>query len=207
MYIDLYCKPTDSHNYLLYTCSSAHPHHCKKSIPHSQCLWIRRICGNLAHFDKHTLDFSSKFNDRIYPSQLVEESYIKARRIYRNNLLECTNHTEKTKSSKDNNILVTAFHLMTTVPQIILSNWNLLGKSYNTCFLHQKHDIEVYSRPQNLRDILVQVSTTTEPKQKYRIATSGPRAQMLIYPGPQLDQKSKTQHHITDLFKPQKMSK
>ena len=36
---DLYNKPTDSHNYLLY--SSAHPRKCKDSIPYNQYLRIR----------------------------------------------------------------------------------------------------------------------------------------------------------------------
>ena len=42
IYRDLYYKPTDSHSYQLY--SSAHPHHCKKSIPYtvySQFLQIK----------------------------------------------------------------------------------------------------------------------------------------------------------------------
>ena len=43
---DLYTKPTDSHNYLWY--SSAHPRHCKDSIPYSPFLRIRRICISAA---------------------------------------------------------------------------------------------------------------------------------------------------------------
>ena len=46
---DLYCKPTDSHNYLLY--SSAHPQKCKDSIPYGQFLRVRRICTKLEDFD------------------------------------------------------------------------------------------------------------------------------------------------------------
>ena len=41
METDLYCKTTDSHNYLLY--NSAHPSKCKKGIPYCQFLRIRRI--------------------------------------------------------------------------------------------------------------------------------------------------------------------
>ena len=37
----LYCKPTDSHNYLLY--SSEHPRHLLKGIPYSLFLRVRRI--------------------------------------------------------------------------------------------------------------------------------------------------------------------
>ena len=40
---DLYCKPTDKHQYLLH--SSSHPYHTKKSIPYSLALRLRRICS------------------------------------------------------------------------------------------------------------------------------------------------------------------
>ena len=39
----LYCKPTDTRNYLLY--SSEHPRHVLKGIPYSQFLRVRRIWG------------------------------------------------------------------------------------------------------------------------------------------------------------------
>ena len=56
---DLYCKPTDAHNYLLYT--SAHPKKCKDSIPYSQFLRIRRICSQIADYDKHIIEFCQHF--------------------------------------------------------------------------------------------------------------------------------------------------
>ena len=46
---DLYCKPTDEHQYLLH--SSGHPHHTKKSIPYSLALRLRRICSKDEFFD------------------------------------------------------------------------------------------------------------------------------------------------------------
>jgi hypothetical protein len=53
LHTDLFCKPTDSHNYLLY--SSAHPRKCKDSIPFGQFLRIRRICSDLDNFDRHVI--------------------------------------------------------------------------------------------------------------------------------------------------------
>ena len=45
---DLYTKPTDKHQHLLY--SSCHPLHTKKAIPFSLALRLRRICSTDATF-------------------------------------------------------------------------------------------------------------------------------------------------------------
>ena len=51
---DLFVKPTDSHQYL--QSSSCHPFHCKKSIPYSQALRLKRICSETNSFDKRCND-------------------------------------------------------------------------------------------------------------------------------------------------------
>ena len=43
IYADLYTKPTEKHQRLLY--SSCHPMHTKKAIPFSRALRLRRICS------------------------------------------------------------------------------------------------------------------------------------------------------------------
>ena len=50
-YTDLYCKPTDAHNYLLY--NSCHPKHLTRSLPYSQLLRIRRICQKIEDYDRN----------------------------------------------------------------------------------------------------------------------------------------------------------
>ena len=55
----LYCKPTDSHNYLLY--SSEHPRHILNGIPYSQMLRVRRICTKMEDFLANALMLSSHF--------------------------------------------------------------------------------------------------------------------------------------------------
>ena len=82
---DLYCKPTDSHNYLLY--NSAHPKRCKESIPYSQFLRIKRICSKTTDYDRHIVNLSGHFLRRGYPIQLLEEAAITARRLNRDTLL------------------------------------------------------------------------------------------------------------------------
>jgi hypothetical protein len=50
---DLYSKPTDTFDYLLY--NSSHPQTCKDSIPYSQFLRVRRICTNMNDFEEHII--------------------------------------------------------------------------------------------------------------------------------------------------------
>ena len=82
---DLYTKPTDAHDYLLY--SSAHPQKCKDSIPYSQFLRIKRICSNPIHFDKNVLLMSKHFQRRGYASELLEEAALNVRKLDRKTLL------------------------------------------------------------------------------------------------------------------------
>ena len=49
LFTDLYTKPTDKHQHLLY--SSCHPLHTKKAIPFSLALRLRRICSTDATFN------------------------------------------------------------------------------------------------------------------------------------------------------------
>ena len=85
LYTDLYCKPTDSHNYLQY--NSAHPGHCAKGLPYSQFLRTRRICKHIADFDRNALMLAHHFTRRGYPDELIEQALIAARRSDRTKLL------------------------------------------------------------------------------------------------------------------------
>ena len=67
---DLYTKPTDAHNYLLY--SSDHPRSCKSSISYSQFLRIRRIYSDIQDFDRHAISFGQDFYKWGYPPHIVE---------------------------------------------------------------------------------------------------------------------------------------
>ena len=59
---DLYCKSTNSQNYLMNT--SSHPLACKNSIPYSQFLRVKTICTNLEELDKHTIELGTHFKQR-----------------------------------------------------------------------------------------------------------------------------------------------
>ena len=116
---DLYCKPTDSHNYLQYT--SAHPKRCRDSIPYSQFLRIRRICSNLKDFDKHVIVFSKHFQRRGYPTHLLQEAALKARRLNRDTLLSPGPTTQD--DSNNSAIVVSTYHPQdSTLTQIVKNN-------------------------------------------------------------------------------------
>ena len=74
---DLYCKPTDGHQYLEY--SSSHPRHIKKSIVYSQALRVKRLCSKEEIFDEHMIDLKNWFIKRGYPATNVQEQIDKAR--------------------------------------------------------------------------------------------------------------------------------
>ena len=81
----LFCKPTDSHNYLLY--SSEHPRHILTGIPYSQFLRIRRICSDITDFKTNAFMLSTHFIRRGYPKHLIIQAIDKCLRLNREDLL------------------------------------------------------------------------------------------------------------------------
>ena len=67
---DLYCKPTDCHQFLEF--NSAHPIHNKKSIVYSKGLRIKRLCSKKDAFEKHLESLRSWFGKRGYTKKLVD---------------------------------------------------------------------------------------------------------------------------------------
>ena len=62
---DLYCKPTDCHQFLDF--NSAHPIHIKKSIVYSQGLCTKRLCSSNVAFENHLESLKNWFHNRRYP--------------------------------------------------------------------------------------------------------------------------------------------
>ena len=69
---DLHVKDTDAHLYLPFT--SCHPRHCTRSIPHSQCLRIRRICSSDTAFLQRCRELKDRMMKRGYPGELLESA-------------------------------------------------------------------------------------------------------------------------------------
>ena len=177
---DLYSKPTDAHNYLLY--KSAHPKKCKDSIPYSQFLRIRRICTKLSDFDKHVIAYCTHFQRRGYPSTLLENAALKARRIQRSTLLENKTTSAET-TAKDNIIMVTRFQPdHDTLKDLVLKNWDFLGKTATTHHLYEKKLMVGYRRPKNLKDLIVRADVRTKKPKAVLFLQPQKKAKQLVFP-------------------------
>ena len=158
LWTDLYCKPTDSHAYLHYT--SAHPYHCKRSLPYSQFLRIKRICSRESDYLRHSITQFCHFIRRGYPFELIQKAFVKASTQTREDLLnkQRTRLEETTEedSSEQNLFLITTFDPESDIlGKMVRENWDLLKRSAATKILAETRLITGYRRPPNLKDLLV----------------------------------------------------
>ena len=76
---DLYCKPTNGHQYLHY--DSCHADHIKRSIKFSQTLRVKKICSEKSDPNVRVEDLKTWFRKRGYPDYLMKEQTEKALRL------------------------------------------------------------------------------------------------------------------------------
>jgi peptide-methionine (R)-S-oxide reductase len=167
LYTDLYCKPTDSHNYLLY--SSSHPKHLLRSLPYSQFLRIRRICNHIDDYDKNAAIIGNHFTRRGYPDTLIMEAMIKARRMDRASLLKPKPATQSGQSFNDLFVVTNFNPDCSALKDIVQENWSLLGRTNTTDTVYNKNPVYGYRRNKNLKDILVHAKIVPEPTSTHTI--------------------------------------
>ena len=165
---DLYTKPTDSNNYLMF--SSAHPSHCKRGIPLGQFLRLRRICSSKGSFIRNSIEKGKHFLRRGYPKDLVIEAFNKALNTERSTLLK---QKDKRDKGTDSNILVTTYNPgYHGLKKVVQDNWDILGRSCTTRNIHRKKVLTSFRRPKSLKDLLVRAKL---PKKKtHRVAPCNP---------------------------------
>ena len=168
LYTDLFCKPTDSHNYLLF--ESAHPKHLKNSLPYSQLLRIRRICSKMSDFDKNAILIGDHFIRRQYPEDLIIEAIIKTRRMDRGQLL-CP--PPKTTSAKiDDLFLISTFNPdCSPLKDIVQKTWPTLGRTHTTESVYNRKTIFGHRRNESLKDILVHAKIPSSTPSDNTVAT------------------------------------
>ena len=79
---DVYCKETDTHQYLEYR--SCHPKHVKMEIPYGQALRIRRICELDEVFEERLGELRRYLLKRGFGTEVVDDQLQKASDVSRN---------------------------------------------------------------------------------------------------------------------------
>ena len=175
---DLYCKPTDSHNYLLF--SSEHPRHLLKGIPYSQFLRVKRICSEPEDYVKNAYILAGHFIRRGYPIALVTTALEKAEKLKRSDLLD----KQLLESNKPRTLTPEGpktFYCVTThnpknppIRETITKNWEILGKTKTTRPLLDSKIIFGLRRNKNLSDQLVRASTSQKDDKRSPLAETRP---------------------------------
>ena len=144
LHTDIYYKPTDSKQYLLYT--SCHPKHTRNSIPYNLARRLRMIIS-----DENTLltrleELKTFLSKQKYPPALIEDSILKVKALKRPNLLQ-----PKQLSNADNNIIPYVTTLSPNNPEIfpdIRQNKSILLRNDRMKSIY-KHKVFLKSKRQS----------------------------------------------------------
>ena len=146
---DLYTKPTDKHQHLLY--SSCHPLHTKKAIPFSLALRLRRICSTDATFHTRTAQLATYLLKRGYNRNFVNKQIRRAADIPR----QLTLQTKDINKPKRIPFITTFNPSLPHISHIIKKHFNLLLSSNRCKSVFQYPPVVAFRRSPNLRDLLV----------------------------------------------------
>ena len=145
---DLYTKPTDKHQHLLY--SSCHPLHTEKAIPFSLALRLRSICSTDATFTTRAAQLTAHLLKRGYNHNFVTKQIRCASDI------PCRLTLQTIDVNKPKRIpFITSFN--PSLPHIsnIIKKHNLLPSSNRRKNIFQHLPVVAFRRSPNLRDLLV----------------------------------------------------
>ena len=156
---DLYCKPTNTHQYLQW--NSCHPRHCKMSIPYSQVLRIRWICSQDTDFHHRTRELREHLHQRGYDPQCLHTAIHQAASIPRETCLQQRVH------NRDRTLIplvVTHHPSLHPLRTITTQLHNLLQLTDRLKIAFPTLLIIAYHCPKNLRDLLVRADLSPPPQ-------------------------------------------
>ena len=150
----IYYKDTDSHSYLNF--SSSHPSSCKSSIPYSQFLRLRKICGENDDFDIEATKMETFFVGRGYPNDLIRRG---RERATTRSWAEILEGNAGNNTANDRVPLVTTFHPTNLdACKIISRNLSILHDDITTNNILRKPPLKAFRRAKNLKDLLVRAA-------------------------------------------------
>ncbi|KAK3746092.1 hypothetical protein QZH41_004617 [Actinostola sp. cb2023] len=130
----VFYKETATHNYLHY--NSSHPSHCKRSIPYSQFLRLRRLCSDNNDFLARSTEMKTFFIHRGYLSSSLDDDLRKIMSIDRQDAL--VPRQSVNNETQERVPLVLTYHPLTTnIKRILLENFTILSNDPLTKILIQ----------------------------------------------------------------------
>ena len=153
---DLYTKPTDKHQHLLY--SSCHPLHTKNAIPFSLALRLRRICSTDETFNIRTAQLTTYLLKRNFVTKQIQRAANIPRRL-----------ALQTKDVNKPTLIpfITTFNpSLPHISNIIKKHYHLLLSSDRCKKVFPNLPVVAFRRSPNLRDLLVSAklsSNSTNP--------------------------------------------
>ena len=156
--VELYTKPTDMHNYLLF--SSFHPKHTKRGGPYGQFLRIRRNCTTDEAYEKHSIEFKKQYLLKGYPENLLKNSRIKALEKTRSELF--TETTKEINKQPTIPLILTHHPSNHQIKDIIHKIWEILKFSSKSTEIMPLKPLMVTRRNTNLKDALITGSSKVE---------------------------------------------
>ena len=167
---DLYCKPTDCHQYLAF--KSCHPYHVKKSIVYSQALRIKRICSSVDKFEEHMLSLKIWFSNRGYPRVLIDEQITKAR-----SFVQCT--LDQPRSKAEPTVLVATYHpALNGLNNIIRKYFYLIQIDSEMKELFLRPPMVSFRNPKTIKNTVVRAKLPRENCKKGSFKCNVPRCQI-----------------------------
>ena len=127
---DLYCKPTDKHQYFLVLHSSSHPYHTKKSIP--TALRLRRICSKDEFFDTRSTEL---------------ERYVTKRGLKEN--------SPEIKKPDSVPFITTYNPALPNIHKVLRQKQPILHSTERLHDIFKETPVVAYRRSPNIRDLLV----------------------------------------------------
>ena len=150
---DLYCKPTDTHQYLHK--KSCHPWHTKKAIPFSQALRIRRICSDENIFKSRLAELKGWFKGRGYEESFIQQQIDRVRGLDREALV-ITRDKEEDQGREGRVPLVTTYHpALSSIMGVAQRLHPMLVTSEEHRKVFPEPPFIAFRRCKNLKDILV----------------------------------------------------
>ena len=167
----VFYKETDTYNFLHF--SSFHPDHCKRAIPYSQFLRLRRLCSDDDDFMLKSREMMEFFTQRGYPLTSLEQDLRRVTTIGRPNALT---GSERGDTTVDRVPLVITYHPFNThIKRYLLQNFHILSTDQQRRDIFPQPPVVAYKRDLSLRDILVHSTDSSSTEQPESHACQRPR--------------------------------